>query len=82
MHVADFTAANSEPGRDGDLRELGTFTCDLHALEKLMARLRKAHPDGTLHVAYEAGPTGFFFAQRLAQLGIVMHGGLRAKWQN
>lgn len=70
VHAADFTAAIAEPGRDGEVRALGTFTCDLHALEKLMARLRKAHPEGTLHVAYEAGPTGFTFARRLAQLGI------------
>ena len=35
-----------------------------------MQRLRKAHPEGVLHVAYEAGPTGFVFARRLAQMGI------------
>ena len=70
VHAADFTACIAEPGRSGKVRELGTFTCDLHALEKLMSRLRKAYPEGSLHVAYEAGPTGFVFARRLAQLGI------------
>lgn len=70
VHAADFTAAITEPGRDGEVRELGTFSNDLHALEKLVARLRKAHPGAVLHFAYEAGPTGFVFARRLAQLGI------------
>ena len=69
VHAADFTAAIAEPGR-GEVRELGVFSSDLHALEKLMQRLRKAHPEGVLHVAYEAGPTGFVFARRLAQMGI------------
>ena len=69
VHAADFTAAIAEPGR-GEIRELGTFTSDLHALEKLMQRLKKAHAGAVLHVAYEAGPTGFVFARRLAQLGI------------
>ena len=70
VHAADFTVAVAEPGRNGEVRELGTFSSDLHALEKLITRLRKAHPGAELHVAYEAGPTGFTFARRLAQLGI------------
>lgn len=70
VHAADFAVAVADPGRDGEVRELGRFSSDLHALEKLMARLGKAHPGARLHVAYEAGPTGFVFARRLAQLGI------------
>ena len=30
VHAADFTAAIAEPGPSGEVRELGTFTCDLH----------------------------------------------------
>lgn len=58
VHAADFTVAVADPGRGGEVRELGTFSSDLHALEKLVTRLRKAHPGAVLHVAYEAGPTG------------------------
>src|SRR5688572_18321397 len=43
----------------------------LHALEKWIARLRKAHgPEVVLRVCYEAGPCGFGIARRLKQLGV------------
>jgi len=35
-----------------------------HALEKVFAKLRKAHPGAELRVCYEAGPTGFVLARR------------------
>lgn len=37
-------------------------------MEKLLARLRKAHPGAELRACYEAGPTGFV----LARLGEAM----------
>jgi hypothetical protein len=41
---------------------------DLHALEKLVARLRKVHgPDVLIRPCYEAGPCGFGVARRLEQ---------------
>ena len=46
------------------------FPNDLHALEKVLAKLRKAHPGAELRVCYEAGPTGFVLARRLGQLKI------------
>jgi len=47
-----------------------TISNDLHALEKLFARLRKAHPGAKLETCYEAGPCGFGIARRFAQLGV------------
>jgi hypothetical protein len=48
--------AIAEPGRNGELRNFGTITNDLQALEKAIHRIRKAHPEATLEFAYEAGP--------------------------
>ena len=58
------------PGGGGEARPYGTIPNDLHALEKVFAKLRKAHPGVELRVCYEAGPTGFVLARRLAQLKI------------
>jgi hypothetical protein len=53
------------------VREGGAISNDLHALEKWIARLRKAHgPDVMLRACYEAGPCGFGIARRLMQLGV------------
>jgi transposase len=50
------------------VRIYGTIASDLHALEKA---LRKVGGDGiALHVAYEAGPTGYGLYRRLQQLKI------------
>jgi transposase len=52
----------------GEVRLYGSISNDLHALEKLMCKLRA---DGSiLHVVYEAGPCGFVIYRRLVQLGI------------
>ena len=70
----DVHAQNITIGRasgDGSAARLyGTIPNDLHALEKVFAKLRKAHPGVELRVCYEAGPTGFVLARRLAQLKI------------
>ena len=56
------------PGEGSAARLYGTIPNDLHALEKVCAKLRKAHPGVELRVCYEAGPTGFVLARRLGQL--------------
>jgi len=51
----------------GDVRLYGSISNDLHALEKLVVKLRA---DGVvLHFVYEAGPCGFVIYRRLQQLG-------------
>lgn len=69
VHKETITAAVAEGGRAGEVRQAGTITNDLHALEKLLRR-HKGKEERTLHVCYEAGPCGFVIARRLKQLGI------------
>ncbi|MEO6061714.1 MAG: transposase [Thermoflexales bacterium] len=57
-------------GDGGEARTWGSIPNDLHALEKILAKLKKAHPGSALRVCYEAGPTGFVLARRCAQLKI------------
>jgi transposase len=75
VHAKNITVALAEGG-GGEARLYGTIPNDLHAVEKLFAKLRKAHPGTELRVCYEAGPTGFVLARRLAQLKI--HGAVVA----
>lgn len=69
VHKETITAAVAEGGRAGEVRQAGTITNDLHALEKLLRRL-KGNEERTLNVCYEAGPCGFVIARRLKQLGV------------
>jgi hypothetical protein len=69
VHAKNITVALAEGG-GGEARLYGTIPNDLHALERVFAKLRKAHPGAELRVCYEAGPTGFVLARRLGQLKI------------
>ena len=68
VHKDSITIAIAPAGRASEIRVFGTITNDLHALERALARIRKAHPGSSLEVAYEAGPCGFGIARRLKQL--------------
>lgn len=71
VHKDSIATAVAEEGRKGEVRDTGAISNDLHALEKFVARLRKAHgPDVVIHACYEAGPCGFGIARRLKQLGV------------
>ncbi|HKW30429.1 MAG TPA: transposase, partial [Verrucomicrobiae bacterium] len=70
VHKDSITIAIAPAGRQNEIRVFGTITHDLHALEKALARIRKAHPGSPLEVAYEAGPCGFGLARRLKQLDV------------
>jgi transposase len=68
VHKDTTVVAVADAGRDGEVRQFGTISSDLHALERLLTKLRA---DGaTLHVAYEAGPTGFVVERHLRSMGI------------
>jgi len=61
----------ADEGRKGEVRETGAISNDLHAVEKWIGRLPKAHgKEVILRACYEAGPCGFGFARRLRQLGV------------
>jgi len=70
VHKDSIAIAIAEPGPKGEIRLFGTITNDLHAVEKALGRIRKAHPGAQLEVAYEAGPCGFGIARRLKQLKV------------
>jgi transposase len=70
VHKDSITIAIAQAGPQGEIRLFGTITNDLHALEKALARIRKAHRGAPLAVAYEAGPCGFGIARRLKQLAV------------
>ena len=70
VHKDSITIAIAPAGRQNEVRLYGTITHDLHALEKALSRIRKAHPGAQLEVAYEAGPCGFGLARRFQQLHV------------
>src|SRR3954447_6999885 len=71
VHKESISIAVAEDGRAGEVRSYGTISHDLHALEKVMYKLRKEGDEGReLRVCYEAGPCGFGIARRLLQVGI------------
>src|SRR5436190_634762 len=71
VHKDCIITAVAEEGRKGEVRDRGVISNDLHALEKWVGRLRKAHgSDVVLRACYEAGPCGFGIARRLKQLGV------------
>lgn len=70
VHKDSISVAIAEHGPKGEVRLLGAISNSLHAIEKLLAKLRKAHPGVTLEACYEAGPCGFGIARRLNTLGV------------
>lgn len=68
VHSETTVIAVADGGRLGEVRVYGKVSSDLHAMEKVLGKL--GGPGVTLHVAYEAGPTGFVLYRRLRQLGL------------
>ena len=71
VHKDCILRAVAEEARWGEVRDTGAISNDLHAVEKWIARLRKARgKDTLLRACYEAGPCGCGLARRLRQLGV------------
>lgn len=71
VHKDCILTAAAEEGRRGEVRDSGSISNDLQAVEKWIARLRKTHgKEVLLRACYEAGPCGFGLARRLQQLGV------------
>jgi hypothetical protein len=54
VHAENIAVAIAEAGRDGEVRNHGMISSDLHSVEKLIRKL--GHPGKELRVCYEAGP--------------------------
>jgi transposase len=67
VHKDKTTVAIAEGDRTGEVRAYGEISSDLVTTEKAPRKIKGEH--GVLHVAYEAGPTGFVLYRRLQQLG-------------
>ena len=68
VHKESIDVALAFPGREGELRHVGTIKGDLAALDK---SLRKVVSLGyRLHVVYEAGPCGFVVWRHLTAQGL------------
>lgn len=67
VHKDSIDIATADPGRDGEIRHVGTIGGDLTSLDKALRKLTsKGHH---LHVVYEAGPCGFVIWRHLTALG-------------
>ena len=66
------TAAVAWASSDGQLQYHGTCSATIKSTERTLRKLAKSFgvPFKKLHVCYEAGPTGFVLARRLADLGL------------
>ena len=67
VHKDSTDIAVAEPGRDGEVRHMGSIGGDLATLDKALRKLvSRSH---RLHMVYEAGPCGFVIWRHLTALG-------------
>lgn len=69
VHAQTIAVAVAESA--GEVRLHGSISSDLHSVDKLLAKLRKAHPETELRFCYEAGPTGFVLQRHFDRKGLV-----------
>jgi transposase len=67
VHAESISVAVAEPGRDGEVRSLGSIPNRPEAVRKLV---KKLGPVDQLHACYEAGPTGYALYWQLSELGV------------
>ncbi len=67
VHAESISVAVAEPGRDGEVRSLGSIPNRPEAVRKLV---KKLEPVDKLHACYEAGPTGYVLYWQLTELGV------------
>jgi transposase len=68
VHKDSIDIATADPGRDGEVRHVGSIGGDLASLDKALRKLiSRGH---RLHVVYEAGPCGFVIWRHLSAHGI------------
>jgi len=67
VHAETIAIAVAEPGREGEVRSLGTIPNRPESVRKLVQRLGGAK---SIQVCYEAGPTGYTLYWQLTAMGV------------
>jgi transposase len=67
VHAETIAVAVAEPGRDGEVRSLGTISNRPEAVRKLVQRLGGPK---SIQACYEAGPTGYVLYWQLTEMGV------------
>ncbi len=68
VHKDSIEIATADPGREGEVRHVGSIGGELAALDRALRKLiSKGRP---LHVVYEAGPCGFVIWRHLTAQGL------------
>ena len=67
VHAKTIAVAVAEPGRDSEVRKLGSIPNHRDSIRKL---LKKLGPVEQLRVCYEAGPTGYVLYRDLTEMGV------------
>lgn len=67
VHAETITVAVAEPGRNGEVRSLGSIPNRVESVRKLV---KKIGPADQLRACYEAGPTGYTLYWQLTELGV------------
>ena len=76
VHKDSIPTAVAEEGRKGEVRDTGAISNDLHALEKFIARLRKAHgPDVVIQRLLRSGPVRLWDCAAAQAAGSRLHRG-------
>ena len=65
VHKNENEVALAYDGRNAQVITYGRISNDLHAIDRLVTKLRKNHPQTKLHFVYEAGPCGFVIYRHL-----------------
>ena len=65
VHKNENEVALAFDGRNGQVLPYGRISNDLHAIDRLITKLRKNHLQTKLHFVYEAGPCGFVIYRHL-----------------
>jgi transposase len=69
VHKESIDIALVEGDRNSAVRYYGTIGGDLTDLEKAVKKIKKAHPEVSLHFVYEAGPCGYGIYRYLTKAG-------------
>lgn len=71
VHKDSIAVALADAGRQGEVRFYGTIGNEPHAINKLIAKLKKLY--GQVEYTYEAGPCGYALFRQLTEANEICH---------